>query len=1013
MMTSKGSWKQHEFPIFNTELEEGEFRKDEPFVWKNVVHKDMVASVIKFSSSAQVAVEKGQVNTRQSTSPERGSHQGGTANTSVVQSKSSSIKGQPVNVRQSTSGRICSEKHHQSYSPSFHIRSKERYEKRTRNCFSYHEYHHVLKKIKEVCSERHGKLLLQQNKDRKEFNISLKKLEFKFFQEHACSYRVHYERVIPTARYHRMKLPKLSLGILRKVFRKYMQSQLIKFVKQQINDRNKEKRIQERWIFEATAGYLKKCFDETSLTYSGFEIEKSNLHVYAYSEGEQQLKYLDMQSLTAEIEAIASSRELEESHTNKESDLFQPEPVIENLQSPLETMEGTEHGLSVDAPEETAIVDCMSSQSNYAPTMEFGEKLGPQVAISSPPQKEAENVERSCSGVVTDEVLVPDKAVAADSKNAPPVLREKRRCINPGDDALEGSCSRSQRKFPHESQLESVIENLQSPLEPNEGTEHGLSVDAPEETAIVGSMSSQSNYAPTMEFSENLGLQVVISSPPENEVGNVERSCSRVVTDEALVPDKAVAADSENAPPVSREKRRCINPSDDASEGSCSRSQRKFPHESESNIHETALRHEGPQAERLSSGNVYEMEQGDIAGSTEVSSGNTSSFSQVTEQQNTIATSSTLAQPSTQLQVYDPPCQTADHLSQPFGVNTCSVSTGFASHRALNAQQQSVNQMVTSSMVEHTPESGLQSDQVTNEFRQLLMASTNHTSSSAQVTEQQIASRSFSLSQHLRQQYGDQSCQTSAHQYQPSGRNNYSVRARLDSPRASNVQQQSNNQTTTGSTFGQYMPETRLQSDPLTLEMSRLLMLRDLMAKNHLSKRQQIISECQMEMAECKRKFDEQVHNLEMETLQKKMDIERLQDKICKQQILAETFQVIRKSSTGVASCSQRGTPRRTMSEPNEPSGQQVLRLPSSATTYQSPQPAMQPSTINFLRQPVMTTPQAIGNTLGRSGTNLTHATMGAGMAYHAPPPHLRNFVNLLQPPQGAAASFDRRLQLG
>ncbi|CAL4886613.1 unnamed protein product [Urochloa decumbens] len=886
MMTSKGSWKRHEFPIFNTELEEGEFRKDEPFVWKNVVHKDMVASVIKFSSSAQVAVEKGQVNTRQSTSPERGSHQGGTANTSVVQSKSSSIKGQPVNVRQSTSDRICSEKHRhrQSYSPSFHIRSKERHQKRTRNCFSYHEYHHVLKKIKEVCSERHGKLLLHQNKDRKEFNISLKKLEFKFFQEHACSYRVHYERVIPTARYHRMKLPKLSFGILRKVFRKYMQSQLIKFVKQQINDRNKEKRIQERWIFEAIAGYLKKCFDETSLTYSGFEIEKSNLHVYAYSEGEQQLKYLDMQSLTAEIEAIASSRELEESHTNKESDLFQAEPVIENLQSPLETMEGTEHGLSVDAPEETA---------------------------------------------------------------------------------------------------------------------------------IVGSMSSQSNYAPTMEFSENPGPQVVMSSPPENEVENVERSCSRVVTNEALIPDKAVAADSENAPPVSREKRRCINPGDDASEGSCSRSQRIFPHEPESNIHETALRHEGPQAERLSSGNVYQMEQGDIAGSNEVSSGNTSSFSQVTEQQNTTATSSTLAQPSTQLQVYDPPCQTADHPSQPSGVNTCSVSTGFASHRALNAQQQSVNQMVTNSMVEHTPDSGLQSDQVTNEFRQLLMAPTNHTSSSAQVTEQQIASHSFSLSQHLRQQYGDQTCQTSAHQYQPSGRNNYSIRARLDSPRASNVQQQSNNQTTTGSTFGQYMPESHLQSDPLTVEMSRLLMLRDLMAKNHLSKRQQIISECQMEMAECKGKFDEQVHNLEMETLQKKMDIEMLQDKICKQQILAETFQVIRKSSTGVASCSQRGTPRRTMSESNEPSGQQVLRLPSSATTYQSPQPAMQPSTNNFLRQPVMTTPQAIGNTLGRSGTNLTHAPMGAGIAYHAPPPHLRNFVNLLQPPQGAAASFDRRLQLG
>jgi hypothetical protein len=61
-------------------------------------------------------------------------------------------------------------------------------------------------------------------------------------------------------------------------------------------------------------------------------------------------------------------------------------------------------------------------------------------------------------------------------------------------------------------------------------------------------------------------------------------------------------------------------------------------------------------------------------------------------------------------------------------------------------------------------------------------------------------------------------------------------------------------------------------------------------------------------MAELKRKFDEQFHNLEMETLQKKKDIEILQEKICKQQILAETFRVLHKASTGVASCSQIGT---------------------------------------------------------------------------------------------------------
>jgi len=215
--------------------------------------------------------------------------------------------------------------------------------------------------------------------------------------------------------------------------------------------------------------------------------------------------------------------------------------------------------------------------------------------------------------------------------------------------------------------------------------------------------------------------------------------------------------------------------------------------------------------ERLPSVDVNQRQEADIAGSKEASSGDTSSFGQVTEQRSTIATSSTLVQPSTQPQLYDPTSQSAAQPYQPSDVNT-SVSTGLDSHGALNSQIQSSNQMTQSSMVEHTPESGLQSDLVTNEFTQLLMSISNHTSSNTQVTEQQIACNSF-----LRQQYGDQTCQTSTHQH-----------------RASNVQRQSNNQTTTGSTSG--LPESRLQSDPLKIEISQLLMLLDIMTKRHLCK---------------------------------------------------------------------------------------------------------------------------------------------------------------------------------
>jgi len=255
---------------------------------------------------------------------------------------------------------------------------------------------------------------------------------------------------------------------------------------------------------------------------------------------------------------------------------------------------------------------------------------------------------------------------------------------------------------------------------------------------------------------------------------------------------------------------------------------------------------EEPQAERLPSATVNQMEQADVAANKEVSSGAISSFGQVTEQHNITATSATLVQPSTQLQLYDLTCQNVAHPCQESGVNTCSISTGLDNHETLNIQQQSANQ--TSSMVEHMPENGLQSVPVTNGCRQLLMSS-NRTSPPVRVTKQQIAtsppvqvieqqnaSNSSLLTPHERQQYGPQTCQTVAHQDQPVGTNSFPAQAWLDSPGSSNVQQQSNNQTTTGSTSGQYMPESGPQSDPLTIEMSRLLLMHDLMTKKHISK---------------------------------------------------------------------------------------------------------------------------------------------------------------------------------
>ncbi|KAL6634770.1 hypothetical protein ACP70R_027441 [Stipagrostis hirtigluma subsp. patula] len=807
---------------YDSEVEEGEFRKDKQ---------------VLLSSSVQVEVEKEVVLTRQSTSHEKGSHQEGTANNTVEQSKYSALKGHSVSMRQPH--RRCSEIQRSSYSPSLQISSKERHEQRKYNCFRYWEYHYALEKIEKVYSERLGKLLLHQKEDCNKFYILRKKQQSKFFLEHVRSYKVHYERVIPTVKYRRMKLPKPSFCMLREIFNKHIRSELKKFWYRQINDRNKEKRKKERWIFEASAGYLKKNFDETSLTYSGFEMKKWD--VPDYFEVEEQLKYFDMQSLTAEIKAIAYSMQVEETHKE------------------CETNESTKHGLLIDAAEEIATLNSMSSQSY------------------------------------------------------------------PGS-------------------------------------------------------------------SEKVASQVAFSSPPQNEEA-VERSSSLSSADKALELAKAVATNSENAPSVFGENQRCMSSGDDAPEDSCSRSKRKYSHELASKFHETASHNEEPQAARMPSINATNPREQADAGSKDVSDAQTSSFAQVTEEQNIDTNSSILTQHSVQLQHCDPTCQNAVHT--PVG-NTCSVRSRIDSLGASNHQRQATDQTMRSSMVEqYMPESRLPSDPTTIELSQLLLPLSDHSSSFAQVTERRNDNaNSSSLTQHVAQQlYCHQVCQT-AYQYQPSS-STCSVRTGSDSPPASNVQRPSASQTTAGTV--EHMFESGPQADPFMVELNRLLMLHDLMTKRHLSKRQKIILDYEMEMAETRRKYDEQIHNLEMETLQKKKGIQALEDKVCKQQMLAEVLQVLHKPSAGNVSCSQKGA-------------QRVSQFPASATMYQSPQPAAHPSTNNFQTWPGMPTQQATANTSDRSGATLTHApsgVMGTEILFNAPAPHFRAFANSLPVSHRGVASLE------
>jgi DNA-binding IscR family transcriptional regulator len=247
---------------------------------------------------------------------------------------------------------------------------------------------------------------------------------------------------------------------------------------------------------------------------------------------------------------------------------------------------------------------------------------------------------------------------------------------------------------------------------------------------------------------------------------------------------------------------------------------------------------------------VNQGEQSDNAGREDVSSDQTSTLAQVTEQRSTNANVSTLTKSLTQLQRHNQTGQNGIYPHQRFNDNTCSVRTGLDNPEASNVQQRSTNQMMTRFMVDQcTPGVRLRSDATTIELNEVVMPCGDHTSSFScadrtssfscadrtssfsQATEQKtMNASSSSLTQHP---YRDEAFQTVTNQYEPSSGNTTLVRTWLDSPGELNVPWQSANQTTTNST-SEHMLEGGLQSDPFTPELSRLLTLRDLVTKRHL-----------------------------------------------------------------------------------------------------------------------------------------------------------------------------------
>uniref|UniRef100_A0A0D9VIJ5 Uncharacterized protein n=1 Tax=Leersia perrieri TaxID=77586 RepID=A0A0D9VIJ5_9ORYZ len=363
----KGSEEDIEFD--EAELEEGEIR--EPARSKSHIHRDIGINDIELSSFRH-AIMKDSVSKTQSASHIRDTQ--GFANTIDMQKLEHRASGsQTVEVRQ--------REMHGEYSRSYSYvkSSSNKRHKQEYGYYGYSEYQQALKKIEEVSSRRFKKLLAWHNEDRKEFNVLCKKQEFEYLQEHVRSYKVHYMRAVSTIRYCRMKLPKLRFTVLRKKFHKHYQSQLIEFVKRQIKDRDKEKRIRKRWILEAEAGYLMKGFYMIPLPYSGLTVEKLKCPLTDYSNVDEPLNYFNMEGLSTEIEAIASSIGPKGTHAGKTSN--GSETTVKNSQLLLESNGSTQDGISVGPSEEVFTCERRSPQSTCEATrMVFGQNNGTQIA---------------------------------------------------------------------------------------------------------------------------------------------------------------------------------------------------------------------------------------------------------------------------------------------------------------------------------------------------------------------------------------------------------------------------------------------------------------------------------------------------------------------------------------------------------------------------------------------------------------------------------------------------------
>ncbi|XP_072957978.1 uncharacterized protein [Typha angustifolia] len=206
------------------------------------------------------------------------------------------------------------------------------------------------------------------------------------------------------------------------------------------------------------------------------------------------------------------------------------------------------------------------------------------------------------------------------------------------------------------------------------------------------------------------------------------------------------------------------------------------------------------------------------------------------------------------------------------------------------------------------------------------------------------------------------------------------------------------------------LPQSRPQGLDLNLldrELTRLRKINEIITQRHEQKREELKSNCQIEINKVRRKYDELIRDFEIEHLQSKKKLEIICDKIHKHQMLAEGFEIFANPSGRGTDAHQGLSSMTQFIQVSQPQFAPCpASVPISASTLisfpsQSPISSERPFGSSFhiasSVQPVLAAqcaPTVLSSSLSLPHPNVMHSAVrsSAGYMRRAPAPHAPSF---------------------